>query len=405
MSKTHQFGNAEFVPGSAVPRLQLIEVFVATIAPHIANQLMKVLGSKAPLRGLSHLKRIRKKECQDGVELNIILCPVEESQVEEDREMICSAGEKRVPPNVQEIVEKFGLEPYIVEVAGTMPPSKELWSEWCVHWPISWRPAEPHLRMDAHEVGEETQAKMEKYMRRAMEEAKNNDMTNAAVVVDPFIDRVIAVGLDRSDVSPICHTAMEAIAQAAERDLAMWGDDGSFRSQQGLEKRRRVEGTGDVGSAHREAVLDEPISQRITPAANGSTGVINNNGDADADNGGGGVHGGGHEVYNVPIDVLLDRPYLCTGFDLYILKEPCVMCSMALVHSRFQKIVYSVKDEVGGALGGSMSLHGERSLNHRFQVYHLPLLLTSLHDEGKLHEGRFTDSAGSNNEQKDPQIL
>ena len=66
------------------------------------------------------------------------------------------------------------------------------------------------------------------------------------------------------------------------------------------------------------------------------------------------------------------KPYLCTGFDCYLVREPCVMCAMALVHSRVRRVVYSEADPEWGALGGSLKLHGQRSLNHHYAVYHLP---------------------------------
>lgn len=50
------------------------------------------------------------------------------------------------------------------------------------------------------------------------------------------------------------------------------------------------------------------------------------------------------------------------------LQEPCAMCAMALVHSRVRRVVYSVRDPSGGALGGRLRLHRYRSLNHHYQV-------------------------------------
>lgn len=61
--------------------------------------------------------------------------------------------------------------------------------------------------------------------------------------------------------------------------------------------------------------------------------------------------------------------YLCKGLDLYIYREPCAMCAMALVHSRVGRVFFVKRSPGRGSLESNYRLHTIRSLNHRFRVY------------------------------------
>ncbi|ALC41736.1 CG10927 [Drosophila busckii] len=65
-------------------------------------------------------------------------------------------------------------------------------------------------------------------------------------------------------------------------------------------------------------------------------------------------------------------PYLCTGYDVYLLREPCLMCAMALVHSRVRRIFF-LDCCKNGALISCFKLHTIKELNHHYEVFHIIL--------------------------------
>ena len=62
--------------------------------------------------------------------------------------------------------------------------------------------------------------------------------------------------------------------------------------------------------------------------------------------------------------------YLCTGYDIYFAIEPCIMCTMALVHSRINRIFFGEhREDFGGV--AQAKLQEISALNHSFEVYHV----------------------------------
>jgi tRNA-specific adenosine deaminase 3 len=62
--------------------------------------------------------------------------------------------------------------------------------------------------------------------------------------------------------------------------------------------------------------------------------------------------------------------YLLTGLTLFITHEPCIMCSMALLHSRVKEVFYIVPMPQTGGCGGSACLPALKGVNHRYSIAH-----------------------------------
>ena len=57
-----------------------------------------------------------------------------------------------------------------------------------------------------------------------------------------------------------------------------------------------------------------------------------------------------------------------TDCDLYVTKEPCVMCAGALVHVRMRRVVFGCADLRSGGGGGIINLLQHPALNHHCDI-------------------------------------
>lgn len=295
----------------------LIDVFIDTIKDSRTTSAVIVeLNSSRPVPDLTHLKRIKGKDV-----------------------MLFPAAEDVPPEAVHGILVKANFDASLLEnrvritqVAKIPPKTKKQHEVVNKLWPCNFH-ANKYLEklctntlFSSEEVAQHVQ-----YMRAAIYVAQlgRADTVSAkctgVVIVDPKINAVVAVGHDQTNDNPCKHAVMVAVDNVAKsQNGGAWKHEDSWGA---LSK---------FGEALRS------MFPEIVFGASSYAGI-----DCKDDE---------------------EGPYLCTGYYVYATHEPCVMCAMALVHSRAKRVLYGVECK-NGALGSLCKIHTVRNLNHHYEVF------------------------------------
>ncbi|KAK9397936.1 putative inactive tRNA-specific adenosine deaminase-like 3 [Crotalus adamanteus] len=293
--------------------IRLMPVYAAPVLDKKETcRLAKEISAVYPLSDYPHLKRIRAcLSAGNSHPLEMILC---------------LAGLNGEQAGLRSLAELFpsgqvdfcGLgKPFLVHVPACAPLTRPQYEEAVSHWPVSF-----------HENKRISQAlkgclfsplernRMQSYMELAIQAARQGARQGmepiGAAVVDPATGRVLAVGHDcREGSNPLLHAAMVCIDLVAHSH-----------------------GGGAYG------FKDYPACTFLR-----------------ADN-----------TAQSPLSLGDGLPYICTGYDIYLTREPCLMCAMALVHSRIQRVFYGAPSPQG-ALGTTHHIHNRKDLNHRYEVF------------------------------------
>ncbi|XP_041354477.1 probable inactive tRNA-specific adenosine deaminase-like protein 3 isoform X2 [Gigantopelta aegis] len=205
-------------------------------------------------------------------------------------------------------------KPFLVKVPAVAPETRKQYEESIQWWPVSFHEDKKiaHL-LSGNYFSDDSLDIVYKHMDQAIDLARKakekNQKPVGAIIVDPVTDTVIAKSHDLScGDHPLQHAVMVAVDLVA-------------RSQQ-----------GGIWNLEDEDMFYCDCTRSLTEEEKKS------------------------------------GPYLCTGYDLYVTREPCVMCSMALVHSRISRVFYGSTQEFG-ALGTRYKIHCQRGLNHHYEVF------------------------------------
>ncbi|KAF5741953.1 hypothetical protein HS088_TW10G00961 [Tripterygium wilfordii] len=383
-----------------------VNVYASMIEPNLANTLIRRLNQIAPLENLRHVKRIRKKAVEGGKsQLSAILCLA----CEDENQWNC------VPENVQELVNSYQLSPFITQVCKYAASSKEEWEGQCKLWPTSYHPPTYNIN-GVMGFSEEDSQSVFSFMKFAIELAKSSEerLVNAAVIVDPSNRQIIASACDQinswlppesnASMSNGCIEQAESLcshpksSQVATNVFPLSnGSSDKFRKLytnvsclnpwRSSEQRPRTSSCywhplrhaaivaievsaamdrhlfpalGHIGDECYD-VEDMQSSFITSPAKRPKTNLTN-------------VEKEDKQVLHTKDSCSIsERPYLCTGYDIFLVWEPCTMCAMALVHQRIRRIFYAFPNPKAGALGSVHRLQGEKSLNHHYAVFRVLL--------------------------------
>lgn len=283
--------------------VELIEAFAAPIVDKKeTSRLVRELNGLYPLNGLQHIKRVRAVKGSLHP-LEVLVCLVSEAPDLKEASidsLLPSGG-----------VKHDGLgQPFVVRVPARPPLTRPQFELVSKHWPTSFHEdKQVTVALRGELFSPPQKARMHTYMTSALTAARTGSELGmeavGAVMVDPVMERIIAVGHDCRGDHPLHHAVNVCIDLVAR---SQGGGCYSFDRYPGC-------------------------SFQKLPDAEASP-----------------------------------QPYICTGYDLYVTREPCVMCAMALVHSRIGRVFYGTAS-ADGAFGSKYKIHSQKDLNHRFEVY------------------------------------
>lgn len=368
--------------------LPLQEVYVGILRQR--KDISSAIQSIATIMpGFGHLKR-----CSNGKLLLAPFGPLDKSIEVKD---LFSEDQLRDELNkkgfdLSLLEDKF----QVMKVPAKIPRTKSQASVASKIWPVNFHP-DPTIEslIDGSIFNEVHLDAFEKIMSLVIKAAKleatgDERCTGAAAIVDPADGRILAVSAARTNQHPMWHAAMLAVDLIARlHGGGAWQlDNDNFAANVGAgtidkerassEEKRGFHDTADeqrrrlkrIKRRYKEdtplcfprslSTLPFPIQ---TPLEMPIQGQRTNNGSKPS-----------ISSKNTNTEECIDNtakcgPYLCTGYWVFLLMEPCPLCAMALLHSRVTRIFYGTANQNAGVLGSRAVLHTVQGLNHRYRVW------------------------------------
>ena len=372
--------------------VEITRVITGKLNPSHSLLVVNTLKRKYPLEGITHLKRIRSSLENGEKILEIIICEYDEEHTDNLSHCL-----------IDDCLKENVTDLKVTDVPKHKPLTRSQFQDAVMIWPTSFHEDKYITKVQQGELFSiQDLGKIQHFMSAAIQCAKLGHSRGmkaiGAIVVDPESERILAKAYDCTNSGdPLKHAVMVCIDLVASLQgggafklLAEKTKDGSLCLLDNLHDnvesiqvlgadpcsitcstpRFALDGNilekGEVdlkhaddhnhlqnivpGNKHAEKVEDGGRHQSTHTSLNKSTHVH-------------------HNIKRKATNDYAENIYLCTGFDMYVTHEPCVMCAMALTHSRIRRVFYGLENKVMGGLGSHFKIHCQDNLNHHYEVF------------------------------------
>ncbi|KAJ2309067.1 tRNA-specific adenosine deaminase subunit tad3 [Coemansia sp. RSA 2706] len=284
-------------------KLDTEDVYIAQIAPTQTARILQFIGKTLPK--LDGIEHVKRvRRDESNTNTHTLLVILCQCRML-DRDQLDALIQG---------TEWADLEILAGAVPVTPPYTLDQFERWKKVWPVTYRPP---LKLKRPEFSSKEAAYIELCLQKVEELKKQGTEDNgravAVIMGSAQTHKIVAKATDTAAKSgnPLDHAVMNCIALVADMELARLA----------------------------ASSLEDGLSGAVP------TKRLHDTTDSDCDTAG----------------------YLCEGLDVFSSKEPCVMCTMALVHSRIGRLFFVDESRSGGV--SYYNMHSHKALNHRFIAF------------------------------------
>lgn len=316
---------------------ELEDFYVGSIDdPKIISKILPELNEKLPIQQIQFLKRVHKREILlcSREDFNLLVSEfkltVDETLVELFRKIL------ELKEISKDLSEKMCSAVRSIQVPGNQPTLRWQYDKIREHWPSKFHENKYQESLAQNSLfscleNEEN----EKFMKTCLFLSEKVDGRHVGLAVNHYTKKIVAIGVSRTKENPIFHCSMVLTDQVAiSQGGGVWAkqEDEEILKLKGLVLDQFPE------TQFGEDPFDKEKAEKFR----------------------------NHED-----NLLKYGPYLCTGYHIYLTMEPCLMCAMALTHSRAKRVFYHTNNKNRGALGSLTKLHTQKNLNHHYEVFQM----------------------------------